>query len=132
MSDYVTDWKPYAPFFARDEFACSKTGRCNMRKSTMDRLLAVRKEFNRPMNVSSGDRDPSHPIEAAKDEPGVHTTGSAVDVLVAGGDALDLLIIAHKHGFTGLGVQQKGAKRFIHMDDYEGNATTPRPWLWSY
>lgn len=130
--EIVTDWKVYAPFFTREEFDCSHTGKCEMRKSTMDKLLAVRKEFGRPMNVSSGDRDKTHPIEAAKEEPGVHTKGCAVDVLVAGGDALDLVRIALKHGFTAIGVQQKGAKRFIHLDDYEGDARTPRPWIWSY
>jgi len=98
----------------------------------MDRLLAVRKEYNRPMNISSGDRDPSHPSEAVKDAPGVHTKGCAVDILLAGDDALELFVIARKHGFTGFGVQQKGAGRFIHLDDYEGDATAPRPWLWSY
>lgn len=131
-NEVVTDWKPYAPFFRRDEFDCSHTGRCEMRKSTMDRLLAVRKEFNRPMNISSAFRDKTHPVEARKDEPGVHTLGCAVDVFLAGEDALELLVVARKHGFTGVGVQQKGAGRFIHLDDYEGDDRTPRPWLWSY
>lgn len=128
----VTDWKAYAPYFSQEEFDCTHTGKCDMLKSTMDRLLLVRKEFNAPMNISSGYRDPSHPIEAAKDEPGAHTLGCSVDVLVAGGDAIRLVQIALKHGFTGIGVQQKGAKRFIHLDDYEGSSSMPRPWLWSY
>lgn len=128
----VTDWKPYAPFFSREEFDCSHTGKYEMRKATMNRLLLVRKEFNAPMNVSSGYRDPTHPVEAKKDAPGAHTTGCAVDILVAGGDALRLLQIALKHGFTGIGVQQKGASRFIHLDDFEGIPSMPRPWIWSY
>ena len=128
----VTDWRPYAPYITEEEMRCKHTGRCEMRKSTMDRLLAVRLEYGRPMNFTSGFRDPSHPVEAAKLEPGVHTLGVAVDIAVAGGDALDLVHLARKHGFAGVGIQQKGASRFVHLDDYEGDPATPRPWIWSY
>ena len=34
--------------------------------------------------------------------------------------------------FTGIGVNQKGDSRFIHIDDIESTQKRPRPWVWSY
>jgi uncharacterized protein YcbK (DUF882 family) len=69
------------------------------------------------MVVSSGYRDPSHPNEASKAQPGEHTTGRATDIAVSGSAALRLVVLAVKHGFTRIGVQQKGTGRFIHLGD---------------
>ena len=37
-------------------------------------------------------------------------------------------------GFTGIGVQQAGDSRFIHLHDIqpEDDFHVPRPWIWSY
>ena len=37
-------------------------------------------------------------------------------------------------GFTGIGAQQAGEKRFIYLDDIqpEDDFHVPRPWIWSY
>jgi len=85
--------------------------------------------YGKPMKVSSGYRDPSHPIEAKKASPGFHTTGRAVDIAVSGADAVKLLTLALQVGFTGIGVQQKGGGRFIHLDDV---VSLTRPNIWSY
>jgi hypothetical protein len=44
-------------------------------------------------------------------------------------DAYRLAKLAFDHGFTGIGINQKGGGRFIHVDDL---ADAPRPTIWSY
>lgn len=124
------DWSQY-PNFTEREFRCKHTGRCEMDARFMARLQRLRDEYGKAMQVNSGYRDPSHPDEAKKAAPGVHCLGRAVDIGVQGADAVRLVALAVKHGFTGIGVQQQGGSRFIHLDDLEDGAF-PRPTLWSY
>jgi zinc D-Ala-D-Ala carboxypeptidase len=123
------DWSKY-PNFQESEFRCTHTGRSFMKESTLEKLQRVRTRYGKPLKVTSGCRDASHPIEARKINPGVHTTGHAVDLAVRGEDAVLVLHLALEEGFTGIGVQQKGDSRFLHLDDVpEG---FPRPMIWSY
>jgi len=123
----IEDWSKY-PNFSQSEFACSHTGECDMDPEFMSALQALRDQFG-PMQISSGYRAPSHPIEARKAKPGTHSTGKAADISVSRGDAVKLLRLAMMDGrFTGFGIQQKGAGRFIHLD----STTTNRPTIWSY
>jgi hypothetical protein len=41
---------------------------------------------------------------------------------------------SHAKGFTGIGIQQTGEGRFIHLVDIqpEDEFHVPRPWIWSY
>jgi uncharacterized protein YcbK (DUF882 family) len=78
------------------------------------------------MTITSGYRCPDNPIEKAKATPGMHSTGLACDVGVQGADAHELLRLAMHLGFAGIGVQQKGSKRFIHLD------LRAAPTVWSY
>lgn len=121
---------PY-PNFTRAEFACKHTGKCLMQPGFMDRLQRLRTAYGKPMIITSGYRDRTHPVERAKAVPGVHTLGCAADVGVRGADALALIWLAIAMGFTGIGVQQKGAARFVHLDDAP-NGQFPRPTIWSY
>lgn len=121
----MTDW-PYK-FFTRAEFACKHTGKCDMDPAFMRELEALRVEFDAAMRVTSGYRDPSHPEEAKKDKPGTHAQGIACDVAVRGEDAVRLIALAYKRGFRGIGVQQKGNVRFIHLDRRPGEFA-----FWSY
>lgn len=94
----------------------------------MESLQALRTEYDKPMVVTSGYRDPSHPIELRKASPGTHAHGIAVDIGVHSNEAYRIVELAFKHGFTGIGVSQKaGGARFIHLDK---RATTPV--LYSY
>lgn len=124
------NWAEY-PNFTESEFACSHTGKCEMSRDFMARLQKLRGVYGKPMQITSGYRHPTHPIEAAKPSPGAHSTGRAADVAVQGADALRLLQLALQCGFTGIGVQQKGTGRFLHLDDIS-NGYLPRPALWSY
>ena len=95
----------------------------------MGKLQALRTAYGKPMRITSGYRCPQHPIEAKKAAPGSHASGCAVDIGVDGQDAYRLLKLAFVAGFNGIGVNQKGAGRFIHLDTLE---SAPRPNVWSY
>jgi len=103
-----------------------------MNDAFMAKIEALREELNFPFVVTSGYRCANHPIEARKASPGAHTTGRALDLLVSGENAYKLLSGALRAGFTGIGVNQKGDSRFIHIDDIESAGERPRPWVWSY
>jgi zinc D-Ala-D-Ala carboxypeptidase len=118
--------------FSAGELAC-KCG-CGMlpRQSSVERLQRVRDRFMRPMKLTSAARCARHNQRVSTSGPnGPHTTGQAFDIAVSGAHALRLLQIALEEGFTGVGIQQKGIGRFIHIDDIEGGSH-PRPNLWSY
>jgi zinc D-Ala-D-Ala carboxypeptidase len=113
-------------YFKPHELACRHTGLCQMNAEFMAKLDRLREAYGKPMRLSSAYRHPSHPSEAAKRVPGLHTQGRAVDVLVAGSDAYALVKLALAHGFGGIGVSQSGDARFIHLDNRE------IPTIWSY
>ena len=124
----MIDWKLY-PNFSAKEFDCTHCGKNEMQPEFLSRLQALRMKYNKPMRITSGYRCPEHPIEAKKAKPGAHASGCACDVGVEGSDAHRLLRLALELGFTGIGVQQKGTGRFIHLDTLE---EPPRPNIWSY
>ncbi len=95
----------------------------------MNKLQALRSAYGKPMTITSGYRCSKHPIEAKKAKPGAHASGCACDIAVVGADAHRLLKLAFQMAFTGIGVQQKGNGRFIHLDTLEGGL---RPSVWSY
>lgn len=127
----VTDWSRY-PDFSEDEFRCKHTGRCEMDVEFMDLLQKIRSAYGKPMRITSGYRDPSHPIEAAKGglSRGEHTLGRCADVAIEGFEAVVLLQYALALGITRVGVQQKGSGRFLHLGI--GGPGLANPWIWSY
>jgi uncharacterized protein YcbK (DUF882 family) len=128
----MINWSDYEPYFRESEFRCKHSGKCEMDKEFMDKLLALRLAFAEPMTITSGYRDKTHPIEAKKATTGAHTTGKACDIAVQGKDAYRLLKLALAQGFTGIGIQQKGSGRFIHLDTCADSPSMPRPAVWSY
>ena len=121
-------------YFSVDELKCKGTDECEMDEGFMKKLEALRHEFNEPMIVSSGYRHESYNqvIGGAKNSP--HLYGKAVDIVISGKSAYRLMKLAIQHGFTGIGVPQRGPheKRFLHIDTMENSDTHPRPWIWSY
>lgn len=122
------DWSRY-PNFKADEFKCSHCGDNEIKPELLDKLQALRSKYGKPMRVTSGYRCPQHPIEAKKPAPGPHSSGLACDIGVEGADAHKLLGMAIEAGFKGIGVQQKGTGRFLHLDLIAG---PNRPTVWSY
>lgn len=99
----------------------------------MDKVEKLRVRFGHPLPVTSAARCPAHNAkESRTGAKGPHTTGQAIDFGVMGSRALDVVRLALEEGFTGIGVQQKGSGRFIHIDDLPAAEGQPRPWVWSY
>ena len=121
------DWSKY-PNFSESELACKHTGKTGVTPEFVAALQKLRTAYGKPMKVTSGFRDATHPIEARKATPGAHTSGQAVDIAVGPGeDAYRLVNLAIASGFTGIGVSQRtGQPRFIHLD------TLTRKAIWSY
>jgi zinc D-Ala-D-Ala carboxypeptidase len=119
-------------FFTVKELQCKGTDECEMDEGFMDRLVSVRKAFNKPMIITSGYRHQAHnsAIGGARYSP--HLYGKAVDVAVDRTDAYELVRVAMNHGMTGIGVKQRNGSRFIHLDDMSPSENHIRPTMWSY
>ena len=125
------------PHFTYRELQCKCYGEfCNggdMDDEFMEKLEKIRTTFGRPMRVTSGFRCPEYNNRhAATGLTGPHTTGKAIDILISGREAFDLLwIIMNQDYMRGLGFNQKGphASRYMHIDSLREGL---RPWIWSY
>ena len=131
------DWSKYAPYFSEHEFTCKcGCGVTLMSPSFMDALTELRKDFNKPMVITSGYRCSAHNSEVSTTGgKGPHTTGKAADIAVSGADALRLLVIALGQGdFTGFGLAQRGdhKSRYIHLDTLTNQESGSRPTIWTY
>lgn len=89
----------------------------------------LREKYGYPIKLTSTYRSPEHPIEAAKDKPGEHAYGAAVDIeSVGGGKTFRLVKAAIEVGFTRIGISRK--KGFIHLGiGYPG---APEKTIWTY
>jgi zinc D-Ala-D-Ala carboxypeptidase len=116
----------YGKYFSAKELSCQHCGKEGMDQAFVDRLNALREAYGAPLRVTSGYRCKDHPVEARKATSGMHTTGKACDFGVEGAAAHKVLSLALQMGFKGIGVQQKGTGRFIHVDDRDN------PTVWSY
>ena len=119
-------------YFTNAELACSHCQESKMDSNFMEMIEDLREELGFPFIVTSAYRCPQHPVEARKKLSGAHSTGQAIDLAVKGEDAYRLLSGALRAGFTGIGVNQKGNSRFVHLDNIESSEARPRPWIWSY
>ena len=119
--------------FTPAEVAC-KCG-CGMlpEQDFMDRVQWLRDVVGFSLPVGSGARCPAYNAKVSKTGlAGPHTTGRAIDLEVDREKAYRVMAAAPSLGFTGIGVQQKGDKRFIHLDDLPNMPGQPRPTIWSY
>lgn len=121
------------PHFSDDELRC-KCG-CGLlpKLDFMQRIEDLRLKYGKPLRVTSAARCPEYNAKVSSTGmTGPHTTGRAIDFGVVGHDAHYLLELALEAGFTGIGVNQKGGARFLHIDDLPNAPGQPRPWVWSY
>lgn len=119
------------PNFSFREMACKHTGLCYINTDFMDTLQRLRRHLGFSLNVTSGFRHSTHPVEAKKESgPGTHSRGVAVDIAISGAHAFGLIGAALERGFMGIGIHQRGAhnERFVHIDTY----TVNRPAVWTY
>ena len=76
-----------------------------------------------PFVITSGYRDPSHPIEAAKKTVGTHAEGIAADIKVSNGHQAYLIMReAFALGFGGIAY----GNGFVHVDSRDGIEVTWR------
>ena len=119
-------------YFTEDEMKCTHCGSYEMDHDFMQKLDQLREDMGFPLPINSAYRCSEHPIEAAKESPGAHCSGKAVDIRVRGEEAYRVIEGALELKFKGIGISQKGDGRFIHLDDIENAEGRPRPWIWSY
>jgi zinc D-Ala-D-Ala carboxypeptidase len=128
------DWDQF-PNFSKEEFDCKCCGANEMDAATLEKLQQLRETYGKPIKITSGYRCTKHPVEAARTARGgvgAHTTGKAFDIAVDRKNAWEILQLAMVFDFKGIGVQQKGEGRFLHLDTVEGHDKLPRPTVWSY
>lgn len=126
------DWSK-VKHFRPEEFACRHCGKVEMNEVFVSKLDAMRGQCDFPFVVTSGYRCPDHnEAVSTTGRDGPHTTGRAADIAVSGAAAYRVLSMCQRFGITGIGVQQKGSGRFLHLDDLENGPGCPRPWIWSY
>lgn len=121
------DWSKY-PNFRKEEFKCSHTGKNEMQPRFMEKLQQFRTKWNKPMTVTSGYRDKTHPIEAKKAKPGEHSKGLCADIAVGPADRHAFVKLAFELGFTRIGV----ANTFIHLGVATEADGHPSPRIWTY
>lgn len=115
------------------EFDCQHCRANKMDLVFLEQLDELRHMYGKPLVVTSGYRCPEHNAKVSSTGlTGPHTTGRAADLRVDRAEALHLLKLALALGFTGIGVNQKGGGRFLHVDNLPNAPGQPRPTLWSY
>jgi zinc D-Ala-D-Ala carboxypeptidase len=111
-------------YFKIEEFNCQETGNNLMNPIFLERLDELRHKCGFPFVITSGYRDPTHSIEAAKPKPGTHAQGIAADIQVVDSVQRHILLTnAFLLGFSGIGVD----KSFIHVDIRD---TQPVTWVY--
>lgn len=119
--------------FHLSEFDCKHCHQNKMDLVFLEQLDELRHVYGKPLVVTSGYRCPDHNAAVSSTgRAGPHTTGRAADLLVSHVEALQLLKLALALGFTGIGVNQKGGGRFLHVDNLPNASGQPRPTIWSY
>lgn len=116
--------------FTEEETGCH-CGKCDGLQGMPDELLRradiLRDLCGFPLTMTSGYRCPLH----HQNPTGPHGIG-AFDVSVSHEQAYIVLDWAFRMKFRGIGINQKGNKRFIHLDDCDNAPDRPRPHVWSY
>lgn len=100
-------------YFNIKDFDCQETGNNEMSDEFLWRLDELRDVCGFPFIITSGYRDPTHSLEAAKTNPGTHAQGIACDIKInSGAEAFVILEKAPSLGFNGIGLH----KKFVHVD----------------
>ena len=99
----------------------------------MDCLDALREAVGFPLHVNSGYRCPEHNTKVSSTGlDGPHTTGQAADIGIDRGRAYELVVRLKEFEFTGVGLNQKGSSRYIHLDTLGRTNHRLRPTIWTY
>lgn len=121
-------------YFKMSEFTCQCGCQENyIEESFVDRLDELRALVGFALPITSGYRCPVHNARVSSTgADGPHTTGQAADIAVDRQKAYAVLQAAVSMGFTGVGLNQKGGRRFVHLDTLPNAPGQPRPTVWTY
>jgi zinc D-Ala-D-Ala carboxypeptidase len=119
-------------YFKYEDFACKHCGGNHTAPEFIDRLDVLRQRVGFPLVVNSGYRCSDHNAAVSSTGRNGPHTRSAADLGVDRARAYTVVMEAMLMGFTGIGIMQHGAKRFIHLDDLPDAVGQPRPTIWSY
>lgn len=97
-------------------------------------LDELRSRCGFPFVITSGYRTPEYNAKVSESGlTGAHTVGKAADIAISGEKAWTLVKEAmYMEVFTGIGINQKGDHRFVHLDICTAIDGLPRPNVWSY
>ncbi len=119
---------------------CDSTGH-EMKLELMEPLIVLRRTMDFPFRITSAYRCPTHNNQVGTTGfKGAHTTGCAIDIAIGWAHADKLLECVYGDKFrrsdgirvfTGIGSNQKGANRFIHLDVLDPTKYN-RPATWTY
>lgn len=107
-------WGEY-PNFSKWEFDCSHTDKNRMRPELLKVLQQARTIYGKPVVVTSGYRDKTHPVEAKKARPGEHSHGLAADISIPRQDVIEFVAILHSLGVKRIGLKITTRSLFIHV-----------------
>lgn len=118
-------------YFTVEELTCHcGCGQMKMDGEFMLKMVALRDLLGFPLQISSGYRCPAHNAAVSTTgDGGPHTTGKAVDIVIAYQNAIQVVDVAGGMGFLGRGIKQHGpvSGRLVHLDMVPG----PKR-LWTY
>lgn len=110
--------------FPREEFLCPCCGQEDMDPHFVRRMDAGREATGFPWVVTSGWRCERHNAEVGGHPNSYHVLGLAADVALSHFRASQFLNYVfrpdpgfEKRRFPGIGINQKGKGRFVHIDD---------------
>lgn len=103
-----------------------------MNPVSIERLQAFRDDFGLPFSMVKGGG--YRCLQYLKgNKTSAHGLGQGFDPDFGSEHYYRALGLAIKHGFTGIGLKQKGGRFQFHMDDAPAiPGVRPRPWFWTY
>lgn len=105
-----------APHFKLKEFECPCCNRVMVHPVLVDTLEQIRREWNKPITVTSGYRCAFHNIHVGGEETSKHRIGEAADITPFMADEIyDLAAVCRKHGDV-LKVIPKPSRYYIHLE----------------
>lgn len=109
-----TNWE--SKFFKPHEFRCKHTGRLLVSGELIRKLDHLREKLGKPVKITSGYRDKSHPAERDKlpNARSYHQKGMAADIAIGTHNKHDIIAFAIDVGFNGIGIALK--RGFVHLD----------------
>lgn len=102
--------------FNREEFACPCCGNAPIEREFVDKLQQLRNLWGKPIKINSGYRCKSHNKKVGGSPNSQHCLGTAADLSISVSQNKQLVDLAKKVGFTGIGTYTWG----VHLDNRTG------------